>query len=468
LRDIIMSGDLSNVVEYALAALALASLVASRRSISQAWRPGARLQAAAAQIIVTGGMLGAATFVDSQVVVQITTTTAFVALLVFAELSGSRSHRYRPISGLAPLTFSKLPVFLILFMWFWLYAINLWFMPDAVTSEGIYRTASGVCLFLFAMVQRYRPVTPLHFYSASLITISGIVVALPLISGGFGACNKFKCNRIDAILEGPFNSGNLLGLATAMCAALLIVTTVFTARTLMVLIFLLVVIYATMSRTSLLALGAAVGLIAVDRLLSRKFAFQRVSGSVAKVAATFIALCPMAIGMLLVFTSDYKAFSNRGNVWVLGREAVSGYAVTGRGLDWWDALKSSGYFGSGFDHFTHSEYLLTYFAGGIIGLALFSMVLYRITFLAILAQNSLARGAVVPLTFATCGIVETIWNPLTVDAGTWLFYAFIAVCAASTRVDTDTTTVVDQPTERGNANGKAGSAHLIHLTARNG
>ncbi len=379
-------------------------------------------------------MLGAATFVANQVLIQIGTIATFAALLVLAELSETRSRRCGSSAAPARLTFNKTPAILILFMWFWLFMVNVWYAPNEAAGGAFYRIASGVILFLFVITQRYRPITSLQFYSASLITIAAITVALPTLPGGFIACGRFKCNRIDAILQGPFNSGNLMGLAAAMCAALLLVTIAVSARALVVVIFLLVILYATMSRTSFLALGAAVGIFVVDRLIFRRFADNEVPRAFARFTAACVALFPMGVGMTLVFTSDVNAFSNRGKIWVLGRQAVSGYEETGRGVDWWETLKSSGYFGTGFQHFTHSEYLLIYFSGGLVGLAMFALIVHRIAYVAILEQNSLARGAVVPLIFAVCGIIETIWNPLTVDAGTWLFFALVSVvCAAVTK-----------------------------------
>jgi hypothetical protein len=197
---------------------------------------------------------------------------------------------------------------------------------------------------------------------------------------------------------------------------------------LVVLVFLVFSIYATMSRTAILALAAAVGLCAMAWLAAGRSSKQSVDPPVAKVTAAFIALIPLVVGMVLVYRSDVSAFSNRGGMWALGLDAVSGYELAGHGLDWWKVLAASGYFGMGFDHGEHSEYLLIYFSGGIVALALFALVLYRLTYIAIAEQNSLIRGAVVPLTFAVCGITETIWNPLSVDQGTWLFYALIAMC----------------------------------------
>ena len=452
-----MTGDLVELAAIILAALALASLVASRRSIAEAWRPGRRFGAAAAQVLVTGGMLSEATFVENRALMQIGTISIFVAILLLAELSDARSRRYSPTTAKLPLTFNRTPAGLILLMWFWLYAVNVWFMVDEAANVALYRTASGVTLVVFVLVQRYRPMTAVHFYSATLMTISTIIIALPLFPTGFIACGKFKCNDFEAILQGPFQSGNLLGLAAAMCGALLLMTIPISARTVVVFSFFLVVLYATMARTASLALGAAGCLFAIDWLLFGKLSRQNTFRFVAKATSACIAVIPMVVGIVLVFRSDIGAFSNRGRIWGLGREAVSDYAVTGHGLDWWNVLLDSGYLGARFDHGQHSEYLLLYFSGGIVGLTLFGLVLYRVTYIAIVEQNSLARGAVVPLIFAVCGIFETIWNPLTVDQGTWLFYALVAACVPAVYA-TANSRVLRVPKRAGRENGGSDGA----------
>jgi len=174
--------------------------------------------------------------------------------------------------------------------------------------------------------------------------------------------------------------------------------------------------------------------LAIDRIASG--GIRRHLETVAKLAAVLIATIPLLLSMALVFLTEASAFSNRGRIWALGREAVGDHAFTGVGIDRWSLLSELGYFGRGFDRFTHSEFLLIYFAGGVVGLVLFALILYRVTYRAIIENGSLARGAVYPLAFAVCGVIETIWNPLTIDAGTWFFFALISVASAASAGDT--------------------------------
>ena len=421
-----MGFDLVRLTTILLAILAIASVVASRRSIAEAWRSGQRLQAASAQVLVTGGMLTEATFVQNRALMQIGVVALFVAILVFAELSDGRLRRHH-IQARVPPTYNRTPVLSILLLWAWLYAVNLWFMADEASNNALYRTASGVALVLFLITQRYRPVTLLHFYSAALLTVSAIAVALPFSAGIFTPCGNFKCNAIGVLLHGPFPSENSLGFAAAMCAVLYVIAVPRSRSTAIVLAFLVATIYATYSRTSLLALGAAMALGVVQILLSRKPAAKNAT-VLANVVAMSCAVIPMIAGMALVYRSGSGAFSDRGRIWALGRTAASEYPVTGRGLDSWNLLTNSGFFGKHFALYPHSEYLLIYFSGGLVGLILFAVVIHRITYIAILAQNSLARGAVLPVYFVTAAMTETIWNPLSVDVGTWIFFALVAAC----------------------------------------
>lgn len=413
------------LIAVALAALAIVSLVVSRDLIAEAWRPGSRFEAVTAQVIVTGGMFSSSVLVPNRVL-QIATISFFVALLIMAELSDSRSLRVnRLLPSIEQSASNGTPVMLVLSLWLWLFGVNLWFLADDASEDALFRLVSGVTILLFVIVQKYRPITALQFYSAAITTIAFIVIAVPITPGAFVPCSQFKCNELGAILQGPFDSGNLLGLAAAMCAALLLAVQSELRRTFFVLLFLMAVLYTTMSRTSILAIGAAVILFAVDRILAASM--QRHLQAAARVAAVTVAAVPMVLSMGFVFLTDASAFSNRGRIWALGREAVSDHPFTGVGIDRWSLLSDLGYFGRGFDRFTHSEFLLMYFSGGIVGLVLITILLYKVTFTAIVANRSLARGAVYPLVFAFCGIIETIWNPLTIDAGTWFFFALISV-----------------------------------------
>lgn len=417
------------LVWIALTVLAIASIFACRQLISESWRPGVRAQAFSAQIIVTGGTFSATTLMSNRELLQAATLAGFVASLLFSELSGSK-RTHVELRSSAPLT-NATPAGLILAFWAWLFCVNIWMADDETAYSALSRIVSGIALAAFVITQRYRPITAAQFFSAALTTITLVIVTVPLTPGAFIPCGKFKCTDFDAILQGPFESGNLLGLMAAISGALLLASSRISKKSVIPMVFLFAILYATMSRTSALALGAGVALIAFNSFLSTPKRSYRTSPLSTAVVALSVSVLPIAIGMALVFRAHLSDFSNRGRIWILGREAVSGYAASGRGIDWWDALTHAGYFGKTFDRFPHSEYLLIYFSGGLIGLTLFAIVMFRVTASAIENYPSTARGAVVPLVFAVCGIIEAIWNPLTIDAGTWLFFALVSVCVGT-------------------------------------
>jgi hypothetical protein len=424
-----MAVDLVRLTTVGLAILAIASLFVSRRDIAEAWRPGQRLQAATAQVLVTGGMLTEATFVQNRVVVQMAVVAALVAILVFAEITDVRTQGHLHHHDAASLIFNRTPTLLILMLWVWLFGVNLWSAVDQQSNNAFYRPASGVALLLFLITQRYRPVTLLHFYSAALTTLSAIMVTIPFTSDYATSCSRFKCNEIGALLHGPFASENSLGFAAAMCTVLYIVAVPRSRSAVVILAFLVATIYATYSRTSLLALGVALALGGIQFLLFPARATAKTpTRLIANGAAACCAVIPMIVGMILVYHSDFRDFSDRGRIWMLGRAAADQFPVAGQGLDSWSDLTKSGYFGKNFSLYPHSEYLLLYFSGGAIALILFALLIYRITYVAIIGQQSLARGVTLPVFFVTAGITETIWNPLSVDQGTWIFFALVAAC----------------------------------------
>ena len=427
-----VAGDLVYFTAVGLALLALATAVGARRSIADAWRPGQRLPAAAAQVLVTGSMLTEVTWVSNRTATQMAVILAFVSLLLYAELTDTRLRRHPFRTLRVRFAYNETPIASILALWIWFFGVNLWCTLGEPSNQPLFRVGSGVALVLFLITQRYRPVRLLHFYSAALTTVVAIVATIPLSADSFSSCSDFKCNVIGALLHGPFPSENSLGFAAATCAVLYLLAVPKSRRTALVPVFLCATVYASYSRTSLTGLGAVIALAAVHRLLIPAPSRRR-PRLLAHLVAAGCSVIPLVIGMVLVYNADRGAFSQRGRIWALGRTAASESPLAGRGLDSWSALAHSGYFGRGFELYPHSEYLLIYFSGGAVGLFLFSLAIYRITFVAIKAQNSVTRGAMLPLFFVTAAITESVWNPLSVDLGTWTFFALVATCAPNLR-----------------------------------
>src|SRR5689334_5214478 len=138
-----MGGELVRLASICLALLAVGSVVAARRSIAEAWCAGHRLQAAGAQVLVTGGILTETAPASDRALMQVAVVATFLAIQAFAELSDPRLSRYRGHIGSAPIVYNQTPVTLIL-LWVWLYGVNLWFTSDGPTNNALYRTASGV------------------------------------------------------------------------------------------------------------------------------------------------------------------------------------------------------------------------------------------------------------------------------------------------------------------------------------
>lgn len=419
------------MVTAVLMVLAVASLMASKGVVAGAWQAGSRLQALSAQVLVTGGMLSATSIISSRAFVQLATISLFIAAVSIGDVASlkksTRKFLCAPRGSRLPLRNTNFPTLSVLALWLWLFTVNLWMVINEDASEALFRLVSGITLLVFLLTQRSNPIRPNHFYSAVLTSVCLVCLVLPIWPSSFISCSVFKCTAFGAILQGPFASGNTLGLSAAMCAALLFSTMKITRREAVVLLLLLIIMYATMSRTSFFAFGATVVLVAMDRFIATGRLKASSFDVVAKLTALCVALMPMLMSMYFVFTSEPSAFSNRGRIWRLAREAVGDDFLTGVGIDRWDLLKDQGYFGRQFDLFTHSEYLLLYFSGGMIALVVFAAILYKITLIAIVGRQSLARGAVVPLTFAVCGVIESLWNPLTIDSGTWLFFAVASV-----------------------------------------
>ncbi len=96
----------------------------------------------------------------------------------------------------------------------------------------------------------------------------------------------------------------------------------------------------------------------------------------------------------------------------------------GLGLDRWTRLQEAGVFSS---HFPHSFYVLVFFSGGLVGLALLFLWVRESLVISTRLIGSASSSLVLGVVFMTLGLLEVVWNPLAIDGTSWIPLVLLAV-----------------------------------------
>jgi hypothetical protein len=246
-------------------------------------------------------------------------------------------------------------------------------------------------------------------------------VLMLALQQAWAPCSKFKCGPFGELLTGPYDSENFMG----RIACLAIMASWHLRRELVgKLTFPLACLglFATASRSSQLSLAVAILAWATWGVLNIG------NRPVLRVAARLLPFGCLALGTWLVYTSEPSDFSNRGYIWGLGRRALDGAWIFGRGIDAWstDVLARN---------YMHSEALLLLFSGGAVAILLYAALLSGMIKSANTSDSGFAFALIVAL--LVLGLTEIAWNPVALD-GTVYFFAPIlcaAMCTSATRVD---------------------------------
>jgi hypothetical protein len=176
--------------------------------------------------------------------------------------------------------------------------------------------------------------------------------------------------------------------------------------------FCLLVIVATGSRTSYLAIGA-VGAWVLGALLVQRL---RPQPRIPFALCVALVIGALTAATYLMWTASRTTLSNRGNIWVSAREYLSGREAVGVGVSKWYYLQD---IGAAPTHFFHSGYVLVIFSGGLVALTLFG--LWMATLLHRSVEDGQAFAAKAPVVlFVVYSFTEVVWNPLSVDGLTWI------------------------------------------------
>lgn len=295
----------------------------------------------------------------------------------------------------------------------WLFVVNALATPGTPLTETLLRAAPVATWMALAVLISTGLLTRESIAAAVCAAFGWACVLALLAPAPWGACSAFKCGPFGQILTGPFGNENYFG--RLACLAAVSAFMVWRGRFKWVApLAAFLVLYATASRTSQLALIVAVVIAAV--------VFGRARGNRSRhtwAAPWFAASTVCGIGLYLVYTAGDADFSNRGGIWNLGTAGLGGAWPVGRGISTWttDVLERN---------FMHSEALLMIYSGGAVAIVLWGALLVGV-FRGATSASSLCLAVVI----SVLGFTEVVWNPLAIDGTVVILLGWLAVIAPS-------------------------------------
>ncbi|MGN9803958.1 O-antigen ligase family protein [Micromonospora sp. L32] len=374
-----------------------------------------------------------------------------LALLAWAVLSGRRSLRGSPDRWLR-------------ISWWSIATLLLWCLAvDALVGSGLYGprlvayAAAGLLLLAGVLLAAGTALSVRALAYTGLAVLSVLTIPTVFSDGAWRPCTAGKlekCSVAGALFKGFFESENYIAmiatftLVAGLCAlrrAELLATTAFC----------LLIIVATGSRTSYLALAAAGAWLAGGYLIERGRRFTRIHLALCiAVVLTFL-----TAATYLMWTADRTTLSNRGNIWIHAREYMADMKATGVGVSKWYYLRDVG---EAPTHFFHSGYVLAIFAGGFVALAIWGLWATALLHGGVSDGRAFTGKAPVVL-LLVYSVTEVVWNPLSVDGLSWIAIALMLTRSVAARADAlpapGPVDAVDRP---------GGIAALRRLTSRHG
>lgn len=301
-------------------------------------------------------------------------------------------------------------------------------------SQSLGRSMAILSLVVIALIVTMSPLNLRDIGGLTVLALTFVFSLTPFASGSWRPCDQFKCGPFGSIYTGFTSSENTMSFLCGIGILCALMNYRQKLNLPAVALFLLV-LYATESRTSQLAIASALLAWILAFLCARsiwanhelKARLHRrrlvISGFSILIGAVFI------VGFKLLLHAQPTDFSNRGAVWIRGLAALGDQWTTGLGIDRWYVLQSVGLVPA---HFPHSEYLLLLFAGGITAvIGLYVMLVLAIR-RASMSQSTLGFAAAYVVFLAVLGMTELYWNPLAPDGNALAIVLIISVLANRT------------------------------------
>ncbi|MFC7725614.1 O-antigen ligase family protein [Nocardioides sp. GCM10028917] len=326
----------------------------------------------------------------SQVLRVVIATCSGLILLLVARRTGER-HSIPPLTAFVMLFFVCA---------IWTFSVNVLLAPTAPVVDAFGRIAP-LCIVGFLFVAIRTGSVNWRIAALSLAISIGLQLALGAVSQvDWAECTQFKCGPAGRLYVGGFASENTLA-RLAGFGFLLALALRRHAKWLWpsLLAASVLVLYSSGSRTSQLAVGIA--LIAWwGWHLTRSRSLKRLLSFSAPAAI-------MGFGLWMVYTAGPSDYSNRGGIWARGVAALRIDWLLGAGIDNWSTHVLA-------RNYMHSQGLLLLYAGGVVAVVSFVGMATSALLMASRRNDGYLAALVVYVLIS--GLVEVMWNPLTLDA----------------------------------------------------
>lgn len=387
--------------------------------------PGAWI---AVMAVVLGGLFYEARIIPPGQTSQISFLTALLACLLMSIVRSRRDGYSARSAKVAAAVFLPAGVSFTLFL------TNALMNPGLPLLQSFGRLLSVAIVLLLAFIFVSGTLSLADVCRIIVSSVLVIVLISPLIGKAWRACDIFKCGPFGAIYTGPFSSENAF--AIYACVAILSLQLMESKRTAFAAMLpLVLVLYATESRTSQIALGCAFIAVILLKLWNASRTTEGMPGNANSLRISSgqvhffggVTVLIAVLGYYLIAHAEPSSFSNRGGIWIRGMAALGGDWVLGLGLDRWTFLQTIGLLPP---LFPHSEYLLLLFGGGLVGVALMLLTLVASIAKSGLLDAPFAIGFTIFL--AVLGLTEAYWNPATFDGHTMLVVPLMVLLSQRT------------------------------------
>ncbi|MEV6690430.1 O-antigen ligase family protein [Micromonospora sp. NPDC051196] len=379
-------------------------LIHHRRAVAAAFGGGATAIA----------FIGFAVLTNAAPVLAGDHSSALIGLLVFALVAWLFLARRGRLAG-PPDIWRRICLGLAGAMLVWCVAVDL------LTGDGVYGSrmpayaAAGLLLLAVWLLGAGAPVSLGAMAYTGLAVLSLLTIPTAVYGQAWRACTGGqleKCSLAGGLFKSFYDSENYIALITSFT----LVAAVCALRGMQrwaVVAFCLLVIVATGSRTSYLALAAVACWVFGAMLLEWRRPYQRINF----VLCVSLVIGAVATATYLTWSASKNTLSNRGNIWIHAREYIAGSEGTGVGVSKWYLLRD---IGEAPHHFFHSGYVLAIFSGGFVALTLWGLLLATLLRAPVVDGRAFSAKAPVAL-FMIYSFTEVVWNPLSADGLTWIF-----------------------------------------------
>ncbi|MEU6020630.1 O-antigen ligase family protein [Micromonospora sp. NPDC047134] len=395
------------------------------------------------------GLIGFAVLANAAPVLAGDNSSALIGLLVFALVAWLFYVRHGGLAGPADI-WRRICLCLAAALLLWCVAVDL------LTGEGVYGSrmpayaAAGLLLVAVWLLAAGAPISLAAMAYTGLAVLSLLTIPTAFYGQAWRACTGGqleKCSLAGGLFKSFYDSENYIALITSF-TLVAAVCALRRAQRWAVVAFGLLVIVATGSRTSYLALAAVACWVLGAMLLEWRRPYQQINFAL----CVSVVIGALATATYLTWSAAKNTLSNRGNIWIHAREYIAGSEATGVGVSKWYLLRDQG---DAPHHFFHSGYVLAIFSGGFIALTLWGLLIATLLRAPVIDGRAFSAKAPVAL-FIIYSFTEVVWNPLSADGLTWIF-ALLVVTACTlgstdgNQVDTSVTTgdVVRLPHDAG-------------------